>query len=839
MKRIGTTFLTIGCFLLGYGTSWGSTAYGDLNNFDVVNDTGSECHGFEIELDDVRSVDITYTYDYNHYGVPKITEDDTDPLHPKTTVRYAGVRNADGTWTAYTAIPSGPIAPTQGHQFTDPTINFGGEHFGVGYYGAPSATKYFWLLDDGTGSLVHGPSVNIATPTFVYSAPVVGVAPAQVQAAIVLPPPEVPPAREFGEATWVKAIKTTSHNANKVALVDLVSDDPNNPNDRNWKNGEPDEVEVEWQLMQTEFAAANGGVNGELQNGAEDLPNGDEVITRRYEFYKYTGPIDPETGEALAENVAPDGIHGIGNTSAGGVSYDLSTMEVVGDYIGAQMSGFDAAAPLGLIDHLQDGELGVAYVNRTVVVGGNFPYLASVTAGALPDGMELDSVTGILSGTPNVGGQFQVTIEAVDGDNHLVHQTYALNVVAPPPVVVISDLVFTDITSSSATVTWTTSVPSTSQLLVDGAETVVDPNMVTVHALILDNLQPLTSYSVVGISVTGDGVSIQTAPATLTTADVPAVDCSISNATITFVNKWWLDVVVHAGDPVTHVVYTPTADGTVFEGVVGFAVGELVDYTGTLDGVGMCHASSMTVKPAPSPLVISPASLDPAVVGQLYTAMLSASGGLLPSGIVSVDGLPADWSWDGAVLSGVPIDLSPIQLQVTAMDARGLTVVQPLTIQVTDVPIVFTPVLPSGLVGAPYQVILADSGGYGGTTFSASGLPAGLTLTGDTIGGIPTKAGTFQVTLLAMDALGTSSSVTVSLVIQPAPSYTVRSTGEGRIQAIGDHYLIIKSVKIFWDANTRWKMGSHAQRTVGAEAQWRGLLDPKSGNVLASTILID
>lgn len=48
-------------------------AYGTLNNFDCVNDTGVEAHGFEIELDDVHSIDITYTYDYNHYGTPKIT----------------------------------------------------------------------------------------------------------------------------------------------------------------------------------------------------------------------------------------------------------------------------------------------------------------------------------------------------------------------------------------------------------------------------------------------------------------------------------------------------------------------------------------------------------------------------------------------------------------------------------------------------------------------------------------------------------------------------------------------------------------------------------------------
>ena len=40
-----------------------SSAYGILNNFDCVNDTGVEAHGFEIELDDVHRTDITCMYD--------------------------------------------------------------------------------------------------------------------------------------------------------------------------------------------------------------------------------------------------------------------------------------------------------------------------------------------------------------------------------------------------------------------------------------------------------------------------------------------------------------------------------------------------------------------------------------------------------------------------------------------------------------------------------------------------------------------------------------------------------------------------------------------------------
>ena len=108
-------------------------AYGTVNNFDTVNDTSNVCHGFEIELDDLASSDITYTYDYNHYGTPQITEDTfSSPGHTNVHIFYEAIWTNSG-WSAYTAIPTFAIPPTAGHQFTNPGTNFGGEHFGVGF----------------------------------------------------------------------------------------------------------------------------------------------------------------------------------------------------------------------------------------------------------------------------------------------------------------------------------------------------------------------------------------------------------------------------------------------------------------------------------------------------------------------------------------------------------------------------------------------------------------------------------------------------------------------------------------------------------------------------------
>ena len=314
----------------------------------------------------------------------------------------------------------------------------------MGYGVAVGAVTYNWLVDDGSGNLAKGGAVQVATPTFTYFPPAVA-APAQVQAVIAPPPPPAPPPKEFGPALWVKEIRTTAHNNKEVKLRDLVSADPADPQAKNWKNGEQDEVEVEWQVLQKDNGKPDGGVKNNVPAAAEALPNGDEVVTRRYEFYKYTGPLDNETGEALAEAVAADGIHGVGVKTINGVSVDLSTLAVVGDFAGAQMAAAPVAAPVALADHVCEGQVNAPYVPRTLVIQGSWPFVA-VRDGALPAGMSFDEVTGILSGTPTQSGTFSFRVTASDGVNPDVAKNYTLLIAAEGEVLPPSSLL--DTTSS-------------------------------------------------------------------------------------------------------------------------------------------------------------------------------------------------------------------------------------------------------------------------------------------------------------------------------------------------------------------------------------------------------
>ncbi len=111
------------------------------------------------------------------------------------------------------------------------------------------------------------------------------------------------------------------------------------------------------------------------------------------------------------------------------------------------------------------------------------------------------------------------------------------------------------------------------------------------------------------------------------------------------------------------------------------------------------------------------------------------------------------------------------------VSAAANMVVQPAD---PGAPVIAITSLNIGVSGTGYEAVLTSTGGTGDVTWSATGLPAGLSLSAaGVLSGTPTESGTFQVTFTATDESGRSGSQTISLTVNPAVSVATTALADG------------------------------------------------------------
>ena len=265
-----------------------ATVYGSLGNFDVINHTGHDGHGFEIELEGIQPSDVYYSFTVQRYGTAMVTATATG-----TRVRWASAYQ-NGAFSQ-TTLPHAPNTPFAGscYQWGANYNQSACEHFGVSLTATPTHTTYRWLIEDAAnpGTLVGvNPPIAIVSPVYTINPPVVqGNGPELVDVIEAPEPAEAP--ELYGDAQWVKVFKVQLNR--EANLDELVSDNAVVPQDAA-------HLEVQWEIIQQE-PVSNSHSNGtrRRRQHTETLNADTRSVVRRYETYNFTGQYDPVTHEAL------------------------------------------------------------------------------------------------------------------------------------------------------------------------------------------------------------------------------------------------------------------------------------------------------------------------------------------------------------------------------------------------------------------------------------------------------------------------------------------------------------------------------------------------------------
>jgi uncharacterized repeat protein (TIGR03803 family) len=105
---------------------------------------------------------------------------------------------------------------------------------------------------------------------------------------------------------------------------------------------------------------------------------------------------------------------------------------------GLQTFTVNIASGLLLVSSLNNGTVGTPYNVTATATGGLTPYKWSLTSGKLPDGLTLNTSSGVITGTPTTASKytFSITVSDSEGTPATFTQSYTVSTVIPPLEVV-------------------------------------------------------------------------------------------------------------------------------------------------------------------------------------------------------------------------------------------------------------------------------------------------------------------------------------------------------------------------------------------------------------------
>ena len=300
-----------------------------------------------------------------------------------------------------------------------------------------------------------------------------------------------------------------------------------------------------------------------------------------------------------------------------------------------------------------------------------------------------------------------------------------------------------------------------------------------------------------------------------------------------------------AYDPETHevVLAVGTYKDSPFD-INGNPTGDLGDYIG----------AEMAAVNLDQPLVIAAAALSgevsvaynlPIITGGAQPYTIAMTGGTVP------DGLTLDST---GILSGTPVTPGLASFTFDVTDTHNNTVSGALSVNVADIVSISTVSLLSGTVGKAYSFSLTSVNGLPSYLWSlvTGTLPSGLSLKGNTISGTPKAASTAAVTVGVTDSAGVTATKNLTLTVvaaptptpgptpkpSPTPAGTTKVEGRGTITTLGNSYIVVNALTIYYNASTTIKLNDIPAIKAGVRAEYKGTKDAK-GVITASSLEIN
>ena len=183
------------------------------------------------------------------------------------------------------------------------------------------------------------------------------------------------------------------------------------------------------------------------------------------------------------------------------------------------------------------------------------------------------------------------------------------------------------------------------------------------------------------------------------------------------------------------------------------------------DSLNKTAAENVTL-PVNSAIALGATPLPIGTVQVPYAASLTASGGA-PGYTFTATGLPV---WlnltKGGYLSGTPTASGQSTIQVTVTDSQTNAKTTPVTLTVNASLTIATASLPQATVSAPYSTALAATGGVGPYTWSSASLPNGLSISAaGVLSGTIAQAGPYPVEVTVWDGETSAASQKYTLLV--------------------------------------------------------------------------